>query len=290
MSHQTLKFSVPVLVIHGGAGNLDPSPEKIKQIDAALQKIVEETYPVLLSQGARASVLHGVRLLEDCPLFNAGTGSKIQSDGRIRMSASIMDNETGVFSGVINITDIRHPIDLADILSREKHTVLAGEPALRFARKKGFPFHDPATDERKAELLRKRKGETGTVGIVALDSQGTLCAGTSTGGVGNEIPGRVSDSPTVAGNYVSHTAGVTMTGYGEHIVNLSAASRITGMTDAGISLDKAIEMVLCDAQKRNYYFGLIAIDNKGKIHTGKTTRHLFFAGSDGDVYRSFLHI
>ena len=205
----------PRLIIHGGAGLLEGNvaiPEKehayarhrqatirLEDFRDALTTIAKDSHQILLDEDARAAVLHALRLLEDHPLFNAGTGSHIQSDGRVRMSAALMDGPRNLFSGVINVEAIRHPIDLAALLAAEEHTVLAGEQASAYARQRGFLSHDPITPERRAEYDKLVLGKSGTVGAVALDSTGRICAGTSTGGVGGETPGRVSDAATVAG-------------------------------------------------------------------------------------------
>ncbi|NQU68857.1 MAG: isoaspartyl peptidase/L-asparaginase, partial [Candidatus Marinimicrobia bacterium] len=256
---------IPKLIIHGGAGNLTLSTNRIKKFHNSLQKIVDQTYDVLCDSNARKAVLHGVRMLEDDPLFNAGTGSKLQIDGIARMSASIMDSSNLLFSGVINVQDIQHPIDLADKLSSGKYRVLAGDFATKYAHQNGFPFYDPITEERKTEFEKKIAGETGTVGVVALDKNGVICAGTSTGGVGMEITGRVSDCPTIAGNYVSDFAGVSVTGIGEDIIDLSVASRIVILVEAGMSLHKAVSVTLEAGKKRNSQFGVIAIDLRGNL-------------------------
>lgn len=277
----------PKLIIHGGAGNVSFSDDRITSIRVSLRMIIRQTYEVLLNSNSRTAVLYGIRMLEDDPLFNAGTGSKLQKDGVARMSASVMDSTHQHFSAVINVENIQHPIDLADRLSSEKYRILAGEHATHYARQNGFSYYDPVTPERRKEYEQKIKDETGTVGIVAIDADGTLCAGTSTGGVGMEIEGRVSDSPTVAGNYVSDAAGVTVTGVGEDIVNLSVASRIVAFIETGMPLPRAIARTLSLGESQNAQFGIIAIDSAGIIGYGKTTSHLFFAVHDCEKISTF---
>ena len=151
------------IIIHGGIRefeNINAPEENMRQ---ALHAIVSESYQVLLGDGARAAVLSAVAALEDCELFNAGTGSKIQSDGEIRMSASLMDGTRNVFSGVINIQHVRNPVLVAARLADEKNKVLAGGPATRYARRHGFEHHDPYTEHRRTELRMRQSGSTGTV-------------------------------------------------------------------------------------------------------------------------------
>jgi L-asparaginase len=275
------------LILHGGAGNISFDPSREQEISKVLKSIIKKTYSVLQEVGARKAVIYGVKLLEDYPIFNAGTGSKIQADGVSRMSAAIMDNSDNIFSAVVNVEDIQYPIELAELLASQKNKVLAGEKATEFAKANGFPFYNPITEERLAQFNKNQKGKTCTVGIVALDSKGIICAGTSTGGTGGEIPGRVSDSSTVAGNYVSQSAGITMTGIGEDIVNIAAAPRVTTMIDSGFTLEKAISELMKQAENQNRQFGLIAIDKSGNMQTAQSTKNLYFASYDGKVLRIF---
>lgn len=280
---------MPTLIIHGGAGAREGGHARFEHYADHLQRIIAQSYPVLLSDGARAAVIHAIRLLEDDPLFNAGTGSRLQRDGRVRMSAALIDSRQQIFSGVINSERIRHPIDLAEHLSSLQHTVLAGEQASAYARAAGFDEHDPVTTERRLEFERKLQGVSGTVGAVALDDEHIICAGTSTGGVGWEIPGRVSDSATVAGTYASAAAGVSCTGIGEQIVNHAVASRIVTRIGDGQSMQTALDKTIDEAEHRQYHYGLICLDRQGawdaRQTRGVTT---LFAAHDGRHIVTFL--
>lgn len=280
-------MSIDRLILHGGAGNIPFDPSREQEISTVLKSIIKKSYSVLQEEGARQAVIYGVKLLEDYPIFNAGTGSKIQADGVSRMSAAIMDNSDNIFSGVVNVEDIQYPIELAELLASQKNPVLAGEKATEFARAKDFPFYNPITEERLQQFNKNQKGKTGTVGVVALDSKGIICAGTSTGGTGGELPGRVSDSPTVAGNYVSKSAGITMTGIGEDIVNIAAAPRVIAMMDVGFTLDNAISELMKHAEYQNGQFGLVAIDNLGNMQTAQSTKNLYYASFDGTTLKMF---
>ena len=207
----------PSLIIHGGAGVREGNHARFDEYGVRLCSVLEQSYAVLAETNARQAVIHAVRLLEDDPLFNAGTGSRLQGDGEIRMSAALMLGGEQSFSGVINISGVEHPIDVADMLSGERHAVLAGEQATLYAHANGFAAYDPVTEYRRGEFERRIGGKSGTVGAVALDGHGKICAATSTGGVGFETPGRVSDSATVAGTYASDRVGVSCTGAGEDI-------------------------------------------------------------------------
>ncbi len=260
----------PSLIIHGGAGAREGSHVGFPQYQASLSSIRDAAWRVLLSDGARAAVLAAVRLLEDDPIFNAGLGSRLQRDGAVRMSAALMDAEQGVFAGVVNIERVRHPIDVADALSSRQHTVVSGAGATALARELGMDVFDPITEHRLEEYRQHLEGDTGTVGAVALDEAGRICAGTSTGGVGYELPGRVSDSPTVAGTFAGKAAGVSCTGIGEHIVNHGAAVRIVTRVEDGAGLDQAVARTIAEADQRGFEYGLIAVDGAGRPVAGGT--------------------
>ena len=275
------------IIIHGGIKELENLERKESDYQKALQKIVSNSYEVLNEKGARAGVLAAVSALEDFELFNAGTGSRIQADGEIRMSASIMDGKKNIFSGVINIQYVRNPILVAEQLASEKNSVLAGEPATRYARRRGFQNHNPFTQHRLREHQAETDGRVGTVGAVAIDSDGAIFAATSTGGTGNEIPGRVSDSATVAGNYATSNIGVSCTGVGEDIVNLCVAARISTRKLEGLSLEQAIKKTISEGVEYGYSFGLIALDENGNTFVDQTQGKTLYATADTQGIRTF---
>lgn len=273
-----------VLIIHGGAGAQEGDHAGRDRYSRHLADIVARAYAEFSAGGAREAVLTAIRLLEDDPLFNAGTGSKLQSDGEIRMSAALMDSEHRRFSGVINIQQVKNPIVLAELLAREKHTVLAGAEALAYARARGIGFFDPVTDYRLQEYRGKLGASRGmgTVGAVAVDDGGLICAATSTGGVGHEIPGRVSDSATVAGTYASPQAGVSCTGIGEQIVNHAVAARVITRIEDGAPMHEALARTIAEANERGYSYGLICLNRHGEwaaLETAAVTT--LFACADG---------
>ncbi|MEN9202353.1 MAG: isoaspartyl peptidase/L-asparaginase [Thermostichus sp. DG_1_6_bins_120] len=282
----------PKLIIHGGAGSAldgDISPDKIR---GSLQQVVESTYALLLAgQSAEAAVLHACQLLEDDPLYNAGTGSVLQADGQIRMSAALMNGHTQSFSGVINVSRVQHPILMAQALQSSPDRVLAEQGAAELARELKLPLYDPATLKRVQEWLRLRQEHPparvltsltmGTIGAVALDQQGHICVGTSTGGRGFERLGRVSDSATPAGTYASAVAGVSCTGVGEDILDECLAARIVVRVEEGMSLKAAVAKSFQEARQRNRAFGAIALSQFGEIAWDTTTDMLLAAYHDG---------
>lgn len=257
----------PQLIIHGGfisEASKDRSIKLAKQ--EALASIAEKSYQYLLNHTALETVVYAVTLLEDCELFNAGIGSQIQSDGKIRMSASLMDGISKKFSGVINIEDVKNPIQVAVELMQEDDRVLSGIGALNYARQKGFPFFDTSTDLRRLEYeQRLTSAGTGTVGCVALDAQGKLAAATSTGGKGFEIPCRVSDSATVAGNFADDFCGISCTGVGEDIVSGALAAKIATRVADGFTLEQACKKSFEELKQIDGFAGVIAIDHQGNM-------------------------
>ncbi len=140
------------IIIHGGffsESNTDHETKKAKQ--NALRSIVADAYDFLKNHSAMETVIYAVEKLENDPLFNAGIGSQIQSDGVIRMSASIMDGKTGKFSGVINIEEVKNPIRVAEKLFPTDDRVLGGECATKFARNNGFEIFSTEIPQRRLE-------------------------------------------------------------------------------------------------------------------------------------------
>jgi L-asparaginase len=272
------------LIIHGGFFSESHTNQEIKKAkQEALTEIVELGRKYLENHTALQTVVYTVCLLEDCDLFNAGTGSQIQSDGKIRLSASLMDGKTMRFSGVINIEDIKNPISVAEKLLNYEDKVLSGKGALQFARESGFEYYNPETPQRRKEYDKKLSDSIrlGTVGCVALDVFGDIAAATSTGGKGFEIPGRVSDSATVAGNYASAFAGISCTGVGEDIVAGAVAAKIVTRVTDGIPLSLASLKTLNELKPFNGFAGIIGISSAGDIYHADTHPYMVWALNDG---------
>ncbi|MFN3316912.1 MAG: isoaspartyl peptidase/L-asparaginase, partial [Raineya sp.] len=250
--------------------------------------IVIKAYEYLQKHTALQSVIYAVKLLEDDALFNAGIGSQIQSDGKIRMSASIMDGITQKFSGVINIENVQNPVLVAERLLAYEDRVLGGEGANLFAQKQGFPFFSTETPERRAEYEAKKASKgTGTVGCVALDANGNLAAATSTGGKGFEMVGRISDSATTAGNFANSICGVSCTGVGEDIVSAALASKIVVRRTDGQSLEEAFKRSFEELAVFDGFAGAIAIDKEGNIFYQDSHPKMVFAYHNGFETKTF---
>lgn len=288
----------PKLIIHGGAGSSLKGKEGLDAVRKSLHTIVEKIYNLLLNEiGAVDAVITGCQLLEDEPRFNAGTGSVLQSDGQIRMSASLMDGTLQRFSGVINVSRVKNPIQLAEFLQNDTDRILSDLGSAELLREMSLPSYDPLTEIRLQEWIQERKdnfskkmagvvaekelARRGTIGVVALDSQGRLAAGTSTGGKGLERIGRVSDSAMPAGNYANANAAVSCTGIGEDIIDECLAARIVVRVTDGLSLQEAMTRSILESHKRKRDLGAIALDATGTIAWGKTSEVLLAAYHNG---------
>jgi L-asparaginase len=277
------------LIIHGGFFSESSTNAETKAAkQKSLERIVKNSFDYLKSHSALETVVFAVSQLEDDELFNAGIGSQIQSDGKIRMSAALMDGSTQKMSGVINIEEVKNPIQVAATLLPFDDRILGGSGATNFARQHGFEKYSTEIPQRKAEYEAKLKSlGTGTVGCVALDKDGKLAVGTSTGGKGFEIPGRISDSATVAGNYVNEFCGVSLTGVGEDIVsNATAAKIVTRVTD-GFTLEMAFDKTFSELKPYDGFAGAIAIDNLGNMFHQDSHPSMVFASFDGENFEVF---
>jgi len=294
----------PKLIIHGGAGSSLQGKGGLIAVRNSLSKIVADIYTLLLNGGtATEAIVKGCQMLEDEPRFNAGTGSVLQSDGQIRMSASMMDGTTGRFSGVINVSRVKNPIAMALFLQSSDDRVLSDYGAAELARELQIPIYNGLTDLRLQEWTLERQGNfrrtmagvvaepemavssnagRGTIGVVALDGYGKLAAGTSTGGKGFERIGRVSDSAMPAGNYANIHAGVSCTGIGEDIIDECLAAKVVIRVTDGMSLQDAMQKSFTEAKKNNRDFGAIALDATGMISYGKTCEVLLAAYHNGE--------
>jgi len=297
----------PKLIIHGGAGSSLKDKGGLIPVRQSLRAIVKEVYELLLQgSSAIAAVKVGCELLEDEPRFNAGTGSVLQSDGQIRMSASLMDGNQQSFSGVINVSRVKNPIQLAVALQKESDRILSDIGAAELLRELKFPIYDPLTDYRLQEWIQERKdnfkkkmagivaekseARRGTIGVVALDSQGRIAVGTSTGGKGLERIGRVSDSAMPAGNYATKKAGVSCTGIGEDIIDECLAAKIVVRVTDGLSLQAAMEKSINECQENKRDLGAIALDHTGAIAWGKTCEVLLAAYHNGEEIGDTLEL
>lgn len=278
------------LVIHGGAGvilreNLDNETEQAYRDKLGEALRVGEA--VLASGGTSLDAVERViRLMEDSPLFNAGRGAVFTGDGRNEMDASIMTGRDGNAGAVAGVTTIRNPISAARlVMTNSQHVMLAREGAEAFAAEQGLEIVDPEyfRTERRWQDYRKRKSQQqmekkssrrdedrhGTVGCVALDEEGNIAAGTSTGGMTMKKWGRIGDSPIIgAGTYAKNrTCGVSATGHGEYFIRNVVAYDISALMEyRGLPLEMAAEVVVRNKLvEQGAEGGIIALDQDGNV-------------------------
>ena len=266
----------PVIAIHGGAGVIlkgDLSEEREKLIREKLDEAISHGYEILNASGSSTdAVIETIKILENSPLFNAGKGAVFTNNGTIEHDASIMngaDLNAGASSGTMHV---KNPITLANaIMTKSDHVFLSGSGAEEFAKKENLDMveQDYFFTEFRFNQLKKMKGDSkfGTVGCVAMDKDGNLVAGTSTGGMTNKKWGRIGDSPIIgAGTYANNnTCAVSCTGSGEYFMRSVVAYDVSALIEYDkLSLKDAVSKII---HKKLPSIGgdggLIAIDNKG---------------------------
>ncbi|WP_336731630.1 isoaspartyl peptidase/L-asparaginase [Chryseobacterium sp. VD8] len=277
------------IIIHGGFFSESDQSHEVKTAKQnSLKNIAHKAFEYLKSNSAFDTVAYAVSLLEDDDLYNAGIGSQIQSDGVIRMSAAIMDGETQKLSGVINIQEVKNPVFVAKELMKEDDRVLGGSGAKNYATEHGFENFSTEIPQRRKEYEAKlENGGKGTVGCVAIDKDGKLAVATSTGGKGFEIPGRISDSATVAGNYANSFCAVSCTGVGEDIVSNATATKIVTRVTDGMTIEEAFTKTFDELKTIDGFAGAIAIDKNGNIYHQDSYPTMVFASFDGENYEVF---
>lgn len=300
----------PVLAIHGGAGIArgDLDETGLAEARAALEAALRAGH-AKLEAGAPAmdAVKAAVTVLENAPSFNAGRGAVFTHDGRNELDAAVMDGASGQAGAVAGVSRVRNPIMLADaVMTSSPHVMLMGEGAESFARMQGIDLVDPSyfrTERRWQQLQRALDAERrdtpqasvltgdarpyfGTVGAVALDTDGRLAAGTSTGGMTNKRYGRVGDAPIIgAGTWADARCAVSGTGWGEYYIRAAAAHEICARVrlrgdDIRVAADAVIDTEIPAAGGDG---GAIALDANGRVAFPFNTPGMFrgWIGADG---------
>ena len=287
------------LAIHGGAGVIERgslTAEREAAYRAALRAGLDAGSAVLKRGGSSLDAVEAtIRVLEDDPLFNAGRGAVFTADGRNELDASIMDGGSRRAGAVAGVTRTRNPISLARVvMEKSPHVMLAREGADQFSVEQGLEQVDPSyfrTEQRWQQLLDWRRDNAklldathsrGTVGAVALDSQGHLAAGTSTGGMTGKRWGRIGDSPVIgAGTYAADgTCAVSATGSGEFFIRASAARQVCDrIAWRKASVQSAADATIADIGALGGDGGLIAMDGSGRIA---------FAMNSSGMYRGWV--
>ncbi|WP_424361557.1 isoaspartyl peptidase/L-asparaginase family protein [Methylocystis parvus] len=290
------------LMIHGGAGAIR-APERFSE---SLRRIVEAGAGMLACGAAALDVVaRCVSMLEDDPLYNAGRGAVLNADGAAFCDASIMDGRDLSAGAVAGVRGPRNPVLLARlVMEKTPHVLVIGEGAESLGRAHGLVFEDEAyfvTPERLAQLARAKArhetsldhapnahGKLGTVGAVARDQSGNLAAATSTGGLVNQMSGRVGDSPVIgAGVYADNAScAISCTGVGEQFLRTSLARTAAFFVESqGLTAEAAAqEAIAYLVRKVNGSGGLIVVDRNGRCGAARSTPGLLMASAqDGRI-------
>ncbi|MEI6020343.1 MAG: isoaspartyl peptidase/L-asparaginase [Bacteroidota bacterium] len=299
------------IAIHGGAGTIQKgsmSSEKETAYKLALQQAITAGESVLKSGGAALDAVEmAIVALENNPLFNAGKGAVFTNQGKNELDASIMDGFNLMAGAVAGLSGIKNPISLAKaVMLQSEHVMLAGQGALDFAKHVNAVFEPESyfyTDFRFEQLNEAKKTDSmqldhniktekkfGTVGAVAIDKNGNLAAGTSTGGMTNKKYGRIGDTPVIgAGTYANNeTCAISCTGHGEFFLRAVVAYDISClMAYKNFSLKEACNKVVMDKLvKLGGEGGLIAIDHLGNIELPFNSEGMYRASKkeNGELY------
>ncbi len=290
-ANSTNKIGPITLVIHGGAGtilkeNITPETEKAyrKKLEEALQ-----TGYKLLDEGGTSmeAIIAAIQVMENSPLFNSGIGAVYTHEGRNELDASVMDGHTGKAGAVAGVTTIKSPIRAAlEVMNNSPHVMMSGPGAEAFAKEQGLEMVDNTyfgTERRKkalekalekeaeqtSDLLQYQDWKYGTVGAVALDKEGNIAAGTSTGGMTNKRYGRIGDSPIIgAGTFAENiSCGVSATGHGEYFIRNAVAYDIAArMKYLHTSVEEAAKKVIHKKLvEKGGSGGVICLDRAGNI-------------------------
>ena len=298
----SLSAQKAMLVIHGGAGTItrgSMTAEAEQQYRAGLEQALRTGHAILAKGGSSLDAVEAtIRVMEDNPLFNAGKGAVFTHEGRNELDASIMDGRTKAAGSVAGVTIIRNPITAARaVMEKSKHVMMVGRGAELFATKMGLEIVDPSyfwTERRwkslQKELLEEQQQsdkKLGTVGAVAVDANGNLAAGTSTGGMTNKQFGRVGDAPIIgAGTYADNeSCAVSATGHGEFFIRWTVAYDIAAlMKYRGMSVaDAANEVIHKKLAPVKGEGGVIALDAKGNFAMPFNSEGMYrgWVGADG---------
>jgi L-asparaginase / beta-aspartyl-peptidase len=267
-----------VIAIHGGAGTLSRERITEEQEKEYLNKLDEalSAGEAVLKNGG--SSIHAVRaaimIMEDSPLFNAGKGAVFTNQKRVELDASVMDGRTLNAGAIAGVTDIKNPIlGAIAVMENSPHVMFAGNGASQFAREQGLEIVDNSyfhTQRRLDDVIRQiERDKNGTVGGVALDREGNLAAGTSTGGMSNKRYGRIGDSPVIgAGNYANNlTCAVSATGHGEYFIRWVVAYDISALMEyREMTLEEAAnEVIGKKLLEAGGTGGVVAVDRLGNV-------------------------
>ena len=264
------------IAIHGGAGTItrkNMTPEKESGYRSKLEEALNTGYSILEKGGLSLDAVEAtIRIMEDSELFNAGKGAVFTNAGTNELDASIMDGSNLKAGAVAGVKTVKNPISAArKVMEETWHVMLSGDGADLFAKEQNLEIVDPIYfyTQRRWDSLKKIQSEKhGTVGCVALDKNGNLAAGTSTGGLTNKKWGRIGDSPIIgAGTYANNkTCAVSGTGQGEYFIRGNVAYDISAIMEyENLSVGKAARKVISKLSDLGGEGGVIAVDSHGNI-------------------------
>ncbi|CAM1338916.1 isoaspartyl peptidase/L-asparaginase family protein [Tenacibaculum aestuarii] len=307
------------IIIHGGAGTIlkkNMTPEKEAAYKAKLEEAVRTGYEILKNGGSSGdAVVKTIQVMEESPLFNAGKGAVFTHEETNELDASFMDGKTLNAGAVAGVKDIKSPIEAArTVMTNSDHVMLSGAGASQFAKEQGLEIVDPSyfytenrfkslqriKDKEKTELDHDDKkaafydtdiknSKYGTVGCVALDKEGNITAGTSTGGMTNKRWGRIGDSPIIgSGTYANNnTCGVSSTGWGEYFIRTQVAYDISAQMEyQQKTLKEATKDVIQNKlTKLGGTGGVVALDKNGNMSFEFNTAGMYRASMNdkGDL-------
>lgn len=293
------------IIVHGGCDENSVPPDMKQRRRAGVKRACEEGHQVLQTTGSAVEAVEAaVRILEDDPIFDAGTGSFLNLIGDIEMDAMLATSD-GRAGGVAAIEKVRHPISVArQVMEQTPHILLVGRGATMFARALDIPEYDTNSAEAQKHYLKQletlspslseilpryrkiREGlkSTSTVGAVAVDDSGMVVAGTSTGGIPQKLPGRVGDSAILgAGTFASPAGGASATGVGEAIIRLNVTRALLDDVAKCKRAQQACEAVVQQLTQLNSPCGVIMLDKRGEpgtFHNGYFMPVFYSTGSD----------
>lgn len=272
---------VPALIAHGGAG---ADPDDKPTYRTALGDALRRGWAILCRGGSAVDAVEAtIQAMEDHPRFNAGHGSALTERGTVECDASIMEGDALQAGAVGAVSGVRNPIELARrIMEDGRHILLVGDGALAFARERGVSLCPPdalVTERQRRSLATHlaagaARSTAGTVGAVAIDVQGLIVAGTSTGGYTGKRPGRVGDSALIgAGTYAdSRLGGVSTTGHGEAFIRTvlakTALDVLRELDDPQLAADVSLDIVREEGRGSG---GLIVMDWRGRLAHAHST-------------------
>ncbi|EAI4483962.1 isoaspartyl peptidase/L-asparaginase [Campylobacter lari] len=283
----------PIIVIHGGTSGLGLTKEEFNKREKVMKESLQAGQSILEKGGNSVdAVIAAIKVMEDSPEFNAGKGAVFTADGFNELDASLMNGKNLKAGAIAMARTIKNPIEAAKlVMEKTPHTLIAGEGADKLAKKHGLEIVGQKyffTEHRYKQLQEAKKSKEvlldsdkakahlgintepylGTVGAIALDKNGNLAAGTSTGGTTNKMTGRIGDSPIIgAGNYANNdSVAISCTGTGDIYIRVAAAHEVAALYKyKKLSIQEAVEETIKQIAKLGGTGGIISIDKNGKV-------------------------